>query len=103
MVLRKSMIAIFIVMCAASSHIQASFGAVTSNASNVELRESYFLAATNSKKRRDNRQDDRGRSDDREDRRDCRDEEGVAGKDKRDCKQDSRKGENNTEKDKDPD
>lgn len=39
---------------------------------------------------RDNRQDrrdERGRSDERQARRDCRQEEGVVGKDKRDCKQ----------------
>jgi hypothetical protein len=101
MVFRKLMITIFIMMCVASSHIQASFGTVVSNASDAELQASYFLAATNSKDRRDNRQDDRGRSDNREDRRDCRDDEGVAGKDKRDCKQDARKGKNDEDKDKD--
>ncbi|RLA43464.1 MAG: hypothetical protein DRR42_21710 [Gammaproteobacteria bacterium] len=36
---------------------------------------------------RQDRRQERGRSDERQDRRDCRDEEGVVGKDKRDCKQ----------------
>ena len=36
--------------------------------------------------RRDRRQE-RGRSDERQDKRDCRQEEGLVGKDKRDCKQ----------------
>ena len=36
---------------------------------------------------RQDRREERGRSDERQDRRDCRQEEGVAGKDKRDCKQ----------------
>ena len=36
--------------------------------------------------RQDNRQE-RGRSDERQDKRDCRQEEGAVGKDKRDCKQ----------------
>lgn len=36
---------------------------------------------------RQDRRQERGRSDERHDRRDCRQEEGVAGKDKRECKQ----------------
>ncbi len=36
---------------------------------------------------RQDRREERGRSDERQDKRDCRQEEGVAGKDKRDCKQ----------------
>jgi len=36
---------------------------------------------------RQDRRDERGRSDERHDRRDCRQDEGVVGKDKRDCKQ----------------
>jgi hypothetical protein len=36
--------------------------------------------------RQDNRQE-RGRSDERQDKRDCRQDEGRVGKDKRDCKQ----------------
>ena len=36
---------------------------------------------------RDDRRDERGRSDERQDKQDCRQEEGVVGKDKRDCKQ----------------
>jgi hypothetical protein len=35
----------------------------------------------------EDRRDERGRSDERQDKRDCRQEEGVVGKDKRDCKQ----------------
>ena len=45
------------------------------------------LADTRGKDRRD------GRKEDRDDRGDCREEEGVVGKDKRDCKQDNRRGE----------
>ena len=36
---------------------------------------------------RQDRREERGRSDERHDRRDCRQDEGVVGKDKRDCKQ----------------
>ncbi|MEH6550270.1 MAG: hypothetical protein V7711_17535 [Pseudomonadales bacterium] len=36
---------------------------------------------------REERRDERGRSDERQDKRDCRQEEGAVGKDKRDCKQ----------------
>ena len=36
---------------------------------------------------RQDRRQERGRSDERQDKRDCRQEEGVVGKDKRDCKQ----------------
>ena len=51
-----------------------------------------MLAQTDSKERRDDRQDDRqGDRGDRQDNRDdCRDEGGLAGKDKRDCKQEGR-------------
>jgi hypothetical protein len=45
------------------------------------------LADTRGKDRRD------GREEDRDDRGDCREEEGVVGKDKRDCKKDNRRGE----------
>lgn len=36
---------------------------------------------------RQDRRQERGRSDERQDKRDCRQEEGLVGKDKRDCKQ----------------
>ena len=36
---------------------------------------------------RQDRRQERGRSDERQDKRDCRQEEGVVGKDKRECKQ----------------
>jgi hypothetical protein len=36
----------------------------------------------------EDRRDERGRSDERQDRRDCRQDEGRVGKDKRECKQD---------------
>lgn len=36
---------------------------------------------------RQDRRQERGRSDERQDKRDCRQEEGRVGKDKRDCKQ----------------
>ena len=35
----------------------------------------------------EDRRDERGRSDERQDKRDCRQDEGRVGKDKRDCKQ----------------
>ncbi len=63
----------------------------------------YILAQTQGKKRRDDRQDDRGdRQDDRQDdrgdrqddRQDCKQDEGAVGKDKRDCKQDGRQDRN---------
>ena len=52
-----------------------------------------MLAQTDSKERRDDRQEDRqGDRGDRQDNRDdCRDEGGLAGKDKRDCKQEGRR------------
>ena len=46
-------------------------------------------ADNNRRERRDDRQDDR--KDDRGGRQDCRDEEGLVGKDKRDCKQEERR------------
>ena len=36
---------------------------------------------------RQDRREERGRSDERQDKRDCRQDEGMVGKDKRDCKQ----------------
>ncbi len=45
----------------------------------------YLLLAA-SENRQDRRQE-RGRSDERQDKRDCRQEEGRVGKDKRECKQ----------------
>jgi hypothetical protein len=36
---------------------------------------------------REDRREERGRSDERQDKRDCRQDEGRVGKDKRDCKQ----------------
>jgi len=54
-----------------------------------------MLAETATKENRDDRQEDRqGDRGDRQDNRDdCRDEGGVAGKDKRDCKQEGRSDE----------
>jgi hypothetical protein len=51
-----------------------------------------ILAATEGMERRDDRRDDRkdDRGDRRDTRQDCRDEGGLAGKDKRDCKQEGR-------------
>ena len=54
--------------------------------------EPLILAQTQSKDNRDDRQGDRdenqdGRDDNRDGRQDCRQEEGVVGDDKRDCKQ----------------
>jgi len=45
----------------------------------------YLLLADNDN--REDRRDERGRSDERQDKRDCRQDEGYVGKDKRDCKQ----------------
>ena len=46
----------------------------------------YLLLALGSDHGED-RRDERGRSDERQDKRDCRQDEGRVGKDKRDCKQ----------------
>ena len=78
-----------------SASLQANVKQSVDLPSNTEQQTTYLLVAAKSKDRRDNRQDDRGRSDDREERRDCRDDEGAVGKDKRDCKQDSRQGKTN--------
>jgi hypothetical protein len=45
----------------------------------------YILLADNEKRKE--RRDERGRADERQGKRDCRQEEGRVGKDKRDCKQ----------------
>jgi hypothetical protein len=94
--IRTALISIAIGLLGSAS-LQAGVNETAASPSIAEQHEPVLLAQSNSKKRRDERQDDRGRSDDREDRKDCRDEEGVAGKDKRDCKQDARKGENDKE------
>ncbi len=52
--------------------------------STYDTREYLLLADYDN---RDDRRDERGRSDERQDKQDCRQEEGVVGKDKRDCKQ----------------
>ena len=57
----------------------ALFGGIVSDSS------TYLHIAGNDD--RQERRDERGRSDERDDRRDCRQEEGMVGKDKRDCKQ----------------
>lgn len=51
-----------------------------------------FLAETEGMERRQDRRDDRqdNRGDRRDTRQDCRGDEGVVGKDKRDCKQEGR-------------
>lgn len=56
----------------------------------AEVFDGPIQADNNRRERRDDRQDDR--EDDRGGRQDCRDEEGLAGKDKRDCKQEERRG-----------
>jgi hypothetical protein len=53
-------------------------------ASNDRSTEPLLLAAA---EERQERREERGRSDERQDRRDCRQEEGRVGKDKRECKQ----------------
>jgi len=45
----------------------------------------YLLLAV--AEERQDRREERGRSDERQDKRDCRQEEGLVGDDKRDCKQ----------------
>jgi hypothetical protein len=96
----RAILASAVVAICASTSIEASTNTAWDTPSNADYQPALLVAAK-SKDRRDNRQDDRGRSDDREERRDCRDEEGIAGKDKRDCKQDSRTGKNDKDKDKD--
>ena len=59
----------------------ASAGIPTLSHSVPTFEGAVILAQTNGQERRDDRQDDRG------ERQDCRQDEGVAGKDKRDCKQ----------------
>ncbi len=49
-----------------------------------DIQENIQLADGDDRK---DRRDERGRSDERQDKRDCRQEEGRVGKDKRDCKQ----------------
>lgn len=78
--------------CAGSNPLQASVSNSLGSPSMGDVSPVILMAATRSKDRRDNRQEDRGRQDNREERRDCRDDEGVVGKDKRDCKQDARTG-----------
>ena len=59
---------------------------ITAAATTLLLVMSQVPAYAGPDDRQDNRQE-RGRSDERQDKRDCRQEEGVVGKDKRDCKQ----------------
>jgi len=62
----------------------------------------YILLADNEKRKE--RRDERGRADERQGKRDCRQEEGRLGKDKRDCKQeDVRDGVKGGKGDKDDD
>jgi hypothetical protein len=55
----------------------------------VEFDSGYVLAQTQGTKQRTDRRDDR-----QGDRKDCKKAEGIAGKDKRDCKQDERQDRN---------
>ena len=104
MYLRTLLISVVIFICAGSNVLQASVTTTPESNSMFDSQSAVLLVAAKPKDRRDNRQDDRGRSDDRDERRDCRDEEGAVGKDKRDCKQDSRTGKDtDTDKDKDKD
>lgn len=75
-----------IILAVAGSNALASPSFFVTNETSV-IDGSFFIAQTNTKKRRDGRQDNRGER--RDDRQDCRQGEG-AGKDKRDCKQDER-------------
>ena len=96
MLLRVAYLALTLIIAFfGSASLQANVKTTVDLPSNTEQQTTYLLVAAKSKDRRDNRQDDRGRSDDREERRDCRDDEGAVGKDKRDCKQDSRQGKTN--------
>ena len=101
MMIRTVLVSAVIAICCSTS-LEASSNKAWDTPSNADYQPALLVAAK-PKDRRDNRQDDRGRSDDREERRDCRDEEGVVGKDKRDCKQDSRTGKKDKDKDKDKD
>jgi hypothetical protein len=96
------LISVVIFICAGSNTLQASVTTTPESTSILDFQSAVLTIAANPKDRRKNRQDDRGRQDDRDERRDCREEEGVAGKDKRDCKQDSRQGKDK-DKDKDKD
>ena len=94
MFIRTVMFSIVFLLGLSSDPLQASVSQSLGSASGSVDHSEYWLAAAKSKDRRDNRKDDRGRSDDRDERRDCREEDGAVGKDKRDCKQDSRQGKN---------
>ena len=97
MMIRTVLLSSAVFLVGSTAPLQANVSLTQSSMSDsIELR-TVVLADTRSKDRRENRQDDRGRQDDREERRDCRDEEGVVGKDKRDCKQDARQGKNDKE------
>jgi hypothetical protein len=96
---RSIVIAATTCLVVATSSLQAGYSNSPDTPSMGDYDPAMLVAATRSKQRRDNRQDDRGRSDDREERRDCRQDEGVVGKDKRDCKQDARTGKNDKNKD----
>lgn len=99
MISRAILVSAVVAICASTS-LEANINKAWETPSHADYQPALLVAAR-PKDRRDNRQDDRGRSDDREERRDCRDEEGVVGKDKRDCKQDSRTGKKDKDKDKD--
>ncbi|MEL7449855.1 MAG: hypothetical protein AAFN78_11640 [Pseudomonadota bacterium] len=62
--------------------------AATPEGASVAAEFDVLVADNPRKDRRDGRQD--RRPDRRDDRQDCRDSEGLAGNDKRDCKQDQR-------------
>jgi hypothetical protein len=75
-----------------TSGILLTFTQIPGNASNADSFDGpapgtgkYIRLADNDD--REDRRDERGRSDERQDKRDCRQEEGAVGKDKRDCKQ----------------
>ena len=99
MFIRTVLVSFILVLFGSSNSIQANIDQTSpSPSSTVAQPNSYqpalLMADRRTEQRRDNRQDDRGRQDDREERRDCRQEEGAVGDDKRECKQESRQGEN---------
>ena len=77
-----------------SAFAVVTFGTGAMASDRFVVGERIELAQTQTKQNRDERQEGRqGTRDERQNTRDdCRDVEGVAGKDKRDCKQEGRSG-----------
>ena len=83
----------FLIATSVSLSIMAPVASNTANATPLLVAQTQGM--DNRQDRRDDRQDNRDdrqddRQDNRDDRQDCRQEEGVAGQDKRECKQEER-------------